>query len=338
MKTGNSDVLAAITGAGLGFMVGSYLKKDTNSQESTDSQPMTVIYDLQSKVNEALLNSIKYEEVITKLKQQLAQPLVNQATVDFLQLQLKDVTTLYNNLLTYARSKIPELPTSFEVVESPVEGLHFNSQISFDRNKKDRNIKIEEGCIKIVGIDNFKIPVFSREAGLVTELKSPSNPDLAARVINIDTSTAGSQIYFGNNERSWIDSDNSVDQQVEPLLLIEFDKAIDLRTILSNIKIGVVNRAGGMVNTTYNINGYVSLYRTNILAVKLLGIPSVISNWSALQQLHLQLSTITGGQQLMILSAVVVDSKQVHVSQHNPTSPSVRASNYLMNKTTPFLS
>lgn len=338
MVSKDGSVLAAITGASLGFMVGSYLNKDdqTNNDQGADS--ITVVYELQSKVNEALLNSIRYEEVITKLKQQLALPLANQNTIDFLTLQLSDVTKLYDSLLLYARSKIPELPTSFEVVESVVEGLHYNDKLVFDRNKKDRNISIVNGCIKILGVDNYPIPVFNREQGIVTELKSIFNSALPAKVINIDSSTPGSQIFFGNNERSWVDSDNSVGQMAEPLLLIEFDKNVDLRTILSNIKFGVVGRAGGMVNASRNISGFVSLYRSNILAVKLLGIPTAVGEWSILNLVHLQMSTITGIQQLMILSAAVVDSKQVHVSQHNPTSPTIRASNFLMNKTVPFLS
>lgn len=337
MISKDGSVLAAITGVSLGFMVGSYINKSDAIDKESEGQPLTVVYELQSKVNEALLNSIKYEEVITKLKQQLSLPLANQNTIDFLTLQLESVTKLYDSLLLYARSKIPELPTSFEVVESAVEGLHFNDKISFDRAKKDRNISLVNGCINIVGVNNFLIPIFNREGNIVTQLKSIANPNLPAKVINIDSSVAGSQIFFGNNDRSWSDSDNSVDQMVEPLLLIEFDKAIDLRTVFSNIKIGVANRGGAMINTTYNISGFVSLYRSNILAVKLLGIPTAIAAWSTLQQLFLQMSTITGVQQLMVLSATVVDSKQVHVTQHNPTSPSVRASNYLMNKTQPYL-
>lgn len=329
----SSSVIAALSGLGVGMMISNLLNK---SKEETSSEVTSVatVYELQSKVNEALLNSIKYEQVIKDLNEKLKLPTHNQTTVDFLQLQLKDVTDLYNSLMTFARSKIPELPTSFEVVETPVEGLHFAPHIVFRRTSKDRNVVIDNGVIKILGVDNYPVSVYSREAGMVTEFKSRASPLLPNKLINIDTSVAGSQIYFGNNNRTWIDSDPSLTQMAEPLLLIEFDPSVNLASILSNIKIGAITREG--TNTARNINGYVSLYRANILAVKLLGIADANTTWSTMTIHGLQLSTWVATQQLMILSTTVVDSKQVHVSQHNPGSNSPRASNYLMGKYVPF--
>lgn len=329
----SSPVIAALSGLGVGMMLSNLLSK-SKEENSSEVTSVATVYELQSKVNEALLNSIKYEQVIKDLNEKLKLPTHNQTTVDFLELQLKDVTDLYNSLMAFARSKIPELPTSFEVVETPVEGLHFAPHIVFKRTSKDRNIVIDNGVIKILGVDNYPVSVYSREAGMVTELKSRASPLLPNRLINIDTSVAGSQIFFGNNNRTWIDSNISLTQMAEPLLLIEFDSSVSLAGILSNIKIGAITREGA--NTARNINGYVSLYRANILAVKLLGISDPNGTWSTMTLHGLQLSTWVATQQLMILSTTVVDSKQVHVSQHNPESNSPRASNYLMGKYVPF--
>lgn len=328
-----SPVIAALSGLGVGMMLSNLLNKNKETS-NTEVTSVATVYELQSKVNEALINSIKYEQVIKDLNEKLKLPTHNQTTIDFLQLQLADVTKLYDGLMTYARSKIPDLPTSFEVVETPVEGLHFAPHILFKRTTKDRNVVIDNGVIKILGVDNYPVSVYSREAGMVTELKSRANPLLPNKLINIDTSVAGSQIYFGNNNRTWIDSDPGLTQMAEPLLLIEFDPSVNLAGILSNIKIGAITREG--VNTARNINGYVSLYRANILAVKLLGIADANSTWSTMTVHGLHLSTWVATQQLMILSTTVVDSKQVHVSQHNPVSPTPRASNYLMGKYVPF--
>lgn len=328
-----SPVIAALSGLGVGMMLSNLLNKNKETS-NTEVTSVATVYELQSKVNEALLNSIKYEQVIKDLNEKLKLPTHNQTTIDFLQLQLEDVTKLYDGLMTYARSKIPDLPTSFEVVETPVEGLHFAPHILFKRTTKDRNVVIDNGVIKILGVDNYPVSVYSREAGMVTELKSRANPLLPNKLINIDTSVAGSQIYFGNNNRTWIDSDAGLTQMAEPLLLIEFDPSVNLAGILSNIKIGAITREG--TNTARNINGYVSLYRANILAVKLLGIADANTTWSTMTVHGLQLSTWVATQQLMILSTTVVDSKQVHVSQHNPGSNSPRASNYLMGKYVPF--
>lgn len=328
-----SPVIAALSGLGVGMMLSNLLNRSSEvSNEEVTS--VATVYELQSKVNEALLNSIKYEQVIKDLNEKLKLPTHKQTTIDFLQLQLADVTQLYDNLMTYARSKIPELPTSFEVVETPVEGLHFAPHIIFKRTTSDRNVTVDNGVIKILGVDNYPVSVYSREAGVVTELKSRANPLLPNKVINIDTSVAGSQIYFGNNDRSWVDSDGGLTQMAEPLLLIEFDPSVNLAGILSNIKIGAVTRSG--VATASNINGYVSLYRANILAVKLLGIATANTVSSTMIVHGLQLSTWVATQQLMILSTTVVDSKQVHVSQLNPGGNSSRASNHLMGKYVPF--
>lgn len=331
----SSSVVAALSGLGVGMMLSSLLSK-SKTDSADDITSVVSVYELQSKVNEALLNSIKYEQVIEELKEKLKLPTHNQTTIDFLQLQLADVTALYDSLMAYARSKIPELPTSFEVVETPVNGLHFNSELVFRRDGKDRNIVIDSGVIKILGVPNYPVSVYSREAGMTTELRSRANPLLPSKLINIDTSLAGSQIYFGNNDRSWTDADHAVTSMAEPLLLIEFDPAVNLSGLLSNIKIGTVTRGGALVNSSRIINGYVSLYRANILAVKLMGIASPHDNWSVMHIQGLQLSTWVATQQLMILSTTVIDSRQAHVSQHNPGSNSTRASNYLMGKYIPY--
>lgn len=330
--TNGTNALVGLAGAAIGYVVG----QNRNQQTSSDDN-LSVVYELQTKVNEALINSIQYEKVITDLKNKLAAPTVSQATVDFLQLQLADVTELYNSLMTYARSKIPELPTSFEVVESPVEGLHFNNKLIFDRSKADRNIALDNGVISIRGVDNYNVSVFCREAGIVTELKNKKNKLLSGKVINIDTSATGCQIFFGSNECTWTGGDNSITQMAEPLLLIEFDKNVDFRTILSNLKIGVCGLQGGSLSTAFHVNGYASLYRANILAVKLIGLHDLaVTSWPTLRQIHLQLSTVVGVQQLMVNSAIVVDSKQVHVNQHAISSNSLRTSNYLAGKYIPY--
>lgn len=335
MNNNSTSALFGLAGAALGFVAG----QKSSEGKTQPNENLTMVYDLQSKVNEALLNSIQYEKVIADLKAKLAAPAVSQTTVDFLQLQLADVTALYNSLMTYARSKIPELPTSFEIVEAPVEGLHFNSKIPFDRSKADRNITLDGGVISIRGVDNYDVSVFCREAGLVTELRNKKNKLLSGKILNIDTSATGCQIFFGNNHRTWTGGDNSITQMAEPMLLIEFDKSVDFKTILSNIKIGVCSLEGGTLSGAYHVNGFASLYRSNILAVKLIGIHGLpVGSWPTLQQIHLQMSTLVGVQQLMVNSAIVVDSKQVHVNQHAISSTSLRTSNYLAGKYVPYSS
>lgn len=233
-------------------------------------------------------------------------------TNDFLKLQLKDLQENYDMLMNYARSKILELPTSFVVAETPVEGLHFNPNIVFDRTKTDRNIELVNGVIAIKGVRNFKVPVYVVEAGVLHELKSHANSSLSTRILQLTTADASCQIKITANEKVHNMTGAQVSPIAEPLVLMEFDKSVDLSLLLNNIIVGH-SRSSGNVRWDVLVNGYVGLYRKNILAFKLYNIYTYDSYYLA----NLVLKSLVNSQQLPLLSVTVVDSLTASIPMHS---------------------
>lgn len=301
-----SDVIvSALVGLGTGFLVGS-----NSSKEATDSNKKAL--ELQRSINDALLSSVKYEETIKKLKEDLLLVENSGPTNDFLKLQLADLQENYEMLMNYARSKIPELPTSFVVAETPVEGLHFNPNLVFDRTKPDRNIALLNGVIAIKGVRNFKTPVYVVEAGVLHELKSHANTSLNSRILQLTTGLASCQIKLTANEHIINPSGAQVAPIAEPLLLIEFDKSVDLSILLNNIVIGAA-RSATNARWDVQVSGGVSLYRKNILAVKLWGIAA----YNSYYLMNLTLQSLVNSAQLPVLSVTVVDSLSASVPMHS---------------------
>lgn len=287
-----------LAGVAAGFVLG----KSVTSTNDNETSNLVEVQTLQSAVNKSLLDAMQYEAAIRDLQNQLEAQRTQGPTVDFLKLQLQDLTENYELLMTYARSKIGELPTSFTVTETNVDGLHINPLIFFDRAKYDRNLKIVDGALVVNGLANFKVPIYAYQGGQWTELRSSANPDKDAFLVNLDSTDLAFQIRIGPNERDWELNSSDVNQMVEPLLLIEFDKNVDLRILMNNIVWGTARHSG--VRWDLISNGGIYLYRRNILAFKVLGMTTYHNGYL----LNLVLKTLTGTQQLMINSVALVDS------------------------------
>lgn len=321
-----SGIIPALMGLGTGFMIAKGLSNDSSNITPASS------LDLQTSINEALLNSIKYEETITKLSEQLKAVKNTGPTNDFLKLQLKDLQSNYDALMTYVRSKVPELPTSFVVSETPVTGLHFAPNLVFDRDKTDRNISIVNDVITIKGVNTYKVPIRIREGGIFTEIRSQFNPTLKDYLGNITTAPYGFQVRIGDNERVVQNGGASMTEPVEPLCLIEFDKNVDLSLLLNNIIIGSARNLDG---TRWDLHqqSFISLYRKNILAFKVTG----HSDANTTYLLNLVLRTLVNSQQVLIKSATVIDSLSVGLKLYagvdsNHMTPSYK----LVGKSTDF--
>lgn len=320
-----SGVIPALMGLGTGFMIAKGLS-DNSSKTPAAS------LDLQTTINKALLDAIKYEETISKLNEQVKTITNSGPTNDFLKLQLRDLQSNYDALMTYVRSKVPELPTSFTVSETPVVGLHFAPTLVFDRDKTDRNISIVNDVITIKGVTTYKCPIRIREGGIFTEIRSQFNPTLKDYLGNITTSPYGFQIRIGDNERTVQNGGASMIEPVEPLCLIEFDKSVDLTLLLNNIIIGSARNFDG---TRWDLHqqSFIALYRKNILAFKVTG--HYDANTTFL--LNLVLRTLVNSQQVLIKSATLVDSLSVGLKLYagvdgNHMTPSYK----LVGKSTDF--
>lgn len=322
---GQSGIIPALMGLGTGFMIAKGLLKSENITPTSS-------LDLQTSINKALLDSIKYEETISKLQLQLQTVTNSGPTNDFLKLQLKDLQSNYDALMVYVRSKVPELPTSFVVNETPVTGLHFAPNLVFDRDKFDRNISIINDVITIKGVNVYKAPIRVREGGIFTELRSQFNPTLKDYLGNITTAPYGFQIRIGDNERVVQNGGASMIEPVEPLCLIEFDKSVDLSLLLNNIIIG---SARNLDSTRWDLHqqSFIALYRKNVLAFKVTGHYDVNTTFL----LNLVLRTLVNSQQVLIKSATLVDSMSVGLKLYagadaNHMTPSYK----LVGKSTDF--
>lgn len=321
-----SDVIvSALVGLGTGFLIGN------NSSKESDNSNKDAL-ELQRSINDALLNSIKYEETINKLKDKLLLIENSGPTNDFLKLQLSDLQENYDMLMNYARSKIPELPTSFVVAETPVEGLHFNPNLVFDRTKPDRNIALVNGVIAIKGVRNFKVPVYVVEADLLHELKSHANSGLSSRVLQLTTADASCQIKISANEKIMNPGGSQVNPVAEPLLLVEFDKSVDLTLLLNNIAIGY-SRSSGNARWDVHPSGFVGLYRKNILAFKMY----CIADYANYYLTNLVLKALVNSQQLPVLSVTIVDSLSASVPLYSGVIHNNMTASYkLANKSVDF--
>lgn len=288
-------IIPGLMGLSAGFMIGKAMP--VHNEENANA------LSLQREINESLLASIKYEEAIKKLQQQLLIIENSGPTNDFLKLQLKDLQDNYDALMVYARSKIPDLPTSFIVAETPVEGLHFNPNIFFDRQKPDRNISLVDGVITIKGVKTYKTPVYMVEKGILHELKSAANPTLQTTILQLTPDLLSCQIKLGANEKICYPGGARLNDIAEPLVLIEFDKSVDLTILLNNIGLGYARHSGNARWDTY-VSGGVSLYRRNILAFKLWCLYADDNFYIA----NLVLKTLVNSLQLPVLSVAVVDS------------------------------
>lgn len=322
-----SDVIvSALVGLGTGFLIGN------NSSRESDNSNRDAL-ELQRSINDALLNSIKYEETINKLKNDLLLIENSGPTNDFLKLQLSDLQENYDMLMNYARSKIPELPTSFVVAETPVEGLHFNPNLVYDRTKPDRNISLVNGVIAIKGVRNFKVPAYVVEAGILHELKSHANSSLSSRILQLTTADASCQIKISANERVMNPSSSQVNPVAEPLLLVEFDKSVDLTLLLNNIAIGY-SRSSSNARWDVNTSGFVGLYRKNILAFKMYCVADSTNYYLT----NLVLKALVNSQQLPVLSVTIVDSLSASVPLYSGVVyDNMTASYKLANKSVDFV-
>lgn len=321
----NDAVVSALVGLGTGFLVGNRTSKE-NSDLNQDA------LNLQRSINEALISSIKYEATIKKLKEDLLLVENSGPTNDFLKLQLADLQDNYDMLMNYARSKIPDLPTSFVVAETPVEGLHFNPNLVFDRSKSDRNITLVNGVISIKGVRNFKVPVYVVEAGVLHELKSHANSSLSSRILQLTTGDASCQLKIGPNEKIMNPAGAIVNPVAEPLLLVEFDKSVDLVSLLNNIVIGY---SRSISNARWDVfsSGFVGLYRRNILAFKAFCIYDYQNYYLA----NLVLKALVNSQQLPVLSVTVVDSLSATIPIYSGVVNNFMTASYkLANKSVVF--
>lgn len=320
----NDVVVSALVGLGTGFLVG-----NMTSKESSDSNQDAL--NLQRSINEALISSIKYEETIKKLKEDLLLVENSGPTNDFLKLQLTDLQDNYDMLMNYARSKIPDLPTSFVVAETPVEGLHFNPNLVYDRSKPDRNIALVNGVISVKGVRNFKVPVYVVEAGVLHELKTHANASLSSRILQLTTADTSCQLKIGANEKVMNPGGALVSPVAEPLLLVEFDKSVDLTILLNNIVVGY-SRSNNNARWDVHPSGFVGLYRKNILAFKMF----CISDHSNYYLANLVLKALVNSQQLPVLSVTVVDSLSASIPKysgvvHNDMTASYKLANKSVN-------
>lgn len=320
----NDVVVSALVGLGTGFLVG-----NMTSKESSDSNQDAL--NLQRSINEALISSIKYEETIKKLKEDLLLVENSGPTNDFLKLQLTDLQDNYDMLMNYARSKIPDLPTSFVVAETPVEGLHFNPNLVYDRSKPDRNIALVNGVISVKGVRNFKVPVYVVEAGVLHELKTHANASLSSRILQLTTADTSCQLKIGVNEKVMNPGGALVSPVAEPLLLVEFDKSVDLTILLNNIVVGY-SRSNNNARWDVHPSGFVGLYRKNILAFKMF----CISDHSNYYLANLVLKALVNSQQLPVLSVTVVDSLSASIPKysgvvHNDMTASYKLANKSVN-------
>lgn len=322
---GNS-VIVALMGLSSGFVIGK-----ANAENTSESNAISL--DLQRSVNEALLNSIKYEDAIKKLKDQLLKIENSGPTVDFLKLQLSDLQSNYDALMTFVRSRVTDLPSSFVVAETPVEGLHFNPNVVFDRNKADRNITLVNGVITIKGVTTYKVPIYAIWGGLVNELKSYNNPSLPTHIAQLNTGVGSCQFKIGVNERSYNNTQSANDRMVEPLCLIEFDKSVDLPVILNNIVLGYSRHSTNARADWYPVAN-IACYRKNILAFKIFGIYD-LSNYFLM---NLVMKTLVNSLQLPILSATVVDSMGTGLGLYSGVANDYMTPAYqLTGKSTAFL-
>lgn len=322
----NDVVVSALVGLGTGFLVG-----NKTSKESSDSNQDAL--NLQRSINEALISSIKYEDTIKKLKEDLLLVENSGPTNDFLKLQLADLQDNYDMLMNYARSKIPDLPTSFVVAETPVEGLHFNPNLVFDRSKPDRNIALVNGVISVKGVRNFKVPVYVVEAGVLHELKTHANASLSSRILQLTTADASCQLKISANEKIMNPGGSLVDPVAEPLLLVEFDKSVDLTILLNNIVVGY-SRSNGNARWDVHPSGFVGLYRKNILAFKMFCIYDSLNYYLA----NLVLKALVNSQQLPVLSATVVDSLSASIPLYSGVVHNNMTASYkLANKSVDFV-
>lgn len=321
----NDTIVSALVGMGAGYLVGSTSSKDSeNSNQSA--------LNLQRSINDALLSSIKYEETIKKLKEDLLLVENSGPTNDFLKMQLADLQENYDMLMSFVRSKVPDLPTSFVVTETPVEGLHFNPNLVFDRAKPDRNIALVNGVISIKGVRNFKIPVYVVEAGVLHELKTHANSSLSSRILQLTTADVSCQLKIGANERIMTPTGSLVNPVAEPLLLVEFDKSVDLTILLNNIVIGY-SRSSGNARWDVHPSGFVGLYRKNILAFKMFFIYDLNNYYLA----NMVLKALVNSQQLPVLSATIVDSLSASIPLYSGVSHNNMTASYkLANKSVDF--
>lgn len=321
-----NPIIAALIGLGSGFAIGK-----ANAEKNSESNAISL--DLQRSVNEALLNSIRYEEAIKKLKDQLLSIENSGPTVDFLKLQLSDLQSNYDALMTFVRSRVTDLPSSFVVAETPVEGLHFNPKIAFDRNKADRNITLVDGVITIKGVTAYKVPIYAIWGGLVNELKSYSNPSLPTHIAQLNTGLASCQFKIGVNERSFNNAQSANNRMVEPLCLIEFDKSVDLSVLLNNIVLGY-SRHSTNARVDWFPTANISCYRKNILAFKVFGVQDVTNYFL----MNLVMKTLVNSLQLPILSAAVVDSMSTGLGMYSGVANDYMTPAYqLTGKSTEFL-
>lgn len=308
---GLSDVIVGLSG---GFLLGNTIVPNLR----TDSKSVTLL-SLQQSVNDALINSMKYEKLIADLNQKLADAENSGPTVDFLKLQLEDLQENYDQLMIFVRSKVPELPTSFEVVESNVEGLHHNPSLVFDRSKADRNLYIADGVMCVRGMKSINVSVQVETKGLKIPLKCENNKTASTYILNLEP--VGAPVWvrlFPVGGYATTMNGSALDAFTLPLVLIEFDKSVDLSILLNNIVLGhIYPQDQASVSGMAEI-GTVKMYRKNVLAFSL----ATMFTDRHMYLDALVLNTLANTLQLPILSVCVVDSMEAHLDAYAGNHPS----------------
>lgn len=260
--------------------------------------------------SEMLAKAGVYEETIASLQAEIELSKEDKAVINNLNEQLANLQSEYN---AYVEST--EANNNVDV--TPVNGLHFDPNLVFDRSELDRNISIIDNVISINGVNALDLPVFTIRGSVQTEVRTKVNSEIDDIDLFIEGSVASQQIKIGNKEYRTRFSRYATELPIEPLVLLEFDSSVDLRVLLNNIVIGHARSSTNTAGTEMT-SGFVGLYRSNILAFKLFNIEDHDIQYFA----NLTLKSHVGTSNLSLKSAVVVDSMSASIPKVNNIGPS----------------
>lgn len=241
-----------------------------------------------------------YEETIRTLQATIEANDDNQSLIATLNQQLVNLQAEYD-------SYVASVGTNGETIN----GFHFDPNLVFDRSVSDRNISVVGDAISINGVNHFNLPVYVVSQGGSQEIRTKFKSELDEINLNLTGSHLSHQIKIGTKIYQ-MSAHNTSNLLSEAMVLLEFDKNVNLKEVINKIVIGTANSGD---NTQWNnyISGFVALYRANILAFKLYN----IMDHSVHNLANLALKATVGNLELPLISAAVVDSMSASVVPNN---------------------
>lgn len=329
------SVLSTLLGVGAGFLVG---KRSSASREHLEPANPNIIEEYEERIrtlqatiessqnnqsvvddlNQQLINlQAEYKSVLASIESNNLTIGNYEETIKTLQATIEankgdqSIIANLNQQLANLQAEYDSYVASVKTTDDIINGLHFDPDLVFDRSVSDRNISVVDNAISINGVNHFNLPVYVISGGNSQEARTKFKPEKNEIKLTLTGSNLSHQIKIGNKIYQ-MNVHNTSNLISEAMVLLEFDKSVNLKEVINNI---VISSANSENNSQWNnhISGFVALYRSNVLAFKLYNIMDASRHNLA----NLALKTNTGIQELPLISAAVVDSMSASVVANN---------------------